>query len=273
MAKDCRVAPRMVNPVNARNPTTTPRACYKRGGTDHFKVVCPRLNQAQRPGGNRPGSWRNNVISKQVERANYVGSRGGSPETRNIRVLDELIVVGVMKHCISLESNIGIGGLGNKEGYSVYVRLKAAARVVKKLCRKRRKPLEFSVGDHVLLKVLPWKGVVRFGKKYKLTPRFVVPFEIIESVSSVAYRLRLPEEQNGVHDTFHVSNLKKCLADPTLQVPLDEIQVDAKLNNIEEPVEILELEFKKLKRSRIAIVKVWWNSKRVLKSCGSVKIK
>ncbi|GJU72767.1 putative reverse transcriptase domain-containing protein [Tanacetum coccineum] len=72
----------------------------------------------------------------------------------------------------------------------------------------------------------------------------------------------LPEELNGVHDTFHVSNLKKCLADPTLQVPLDEIRVDAKLNFVEEPVEILEREFKKLKRSRIAIVKVWWNSKR-----------
>ncbi|GKG36315.1 hypothetical protein Tco_0443993, partial [Tanacetum coccineum] len=77
----------------------------------------------------------------------------------------------------------------------------------------------------------------------------------------VAYRLRLTEELNGVHDTFHVSNLKKCLADPTLQVPLDEIQVDAKLNFMEEPVEILEREFKKLKRSRIAIIKVRWNSK------------
>ncbi|GKC02271.1 putative reverse transcriptase domain-containing protein [Tanacetum coccineum] len=127
---------------------------------------------------------------------------------------------------------------------------------------KRRKPLEFSVGDYVLLKVSPWKGVVRFGKKGKLAPRFVGPFEIIEKVGPVAYRLDLPEELNGVHDTFHVSNLKKCLADPTLQVPLDEIRVDAKLNFVEEPVEILEREFKKLKRSRISIVKVRWNSKR-----------
>ncbi|GKD27508.1 hypothetical protein Tco_1233722 [Tanacetum coccineum] len=78
---------------------------------------------------------------------------------------------------------------------------------------------------------------------------------------SVAYRLKLPKELNGVHDTFHVSNLKKCLADPTLHVPLDEIQVDANLNFIEEHVDILEREFKKLKRSKIAIVKVRWNSK------------
>ncbi|GKE18592.1 hypothetical protein Tco_1426169 [Tanacetum coccineum] len=105
-------------------------------------------------------------------------------------------------------------------------------------------------------------GVVRFGKKRKLAPRFVGPFEITKRIGLVAYRLRLPEELKGVHDTFHVSNLKKCLADPTLQIPLDEIQVDAKLNFIEEPMEILEREFKKLKRSRISIVKVRWNSKR-----------
>ncbi|GJY59008.1 putative reverse transcriptase domain-containing protein [Tanacetum coccineum] len=107
-----------------------------------------------------------------------------------------------------------------------------------------------------------YAGMVCFGKKRKLTPRFVRPFEIIEKVGPVAYRLDLPEELNDVHDTFHVSNLKNCLADPTLQVPLDEIRVEDKLNFIEEPVEILEREIKKLKRSRIAIVKVRWNSKR-----------
>nr|GEX34451.1 putative reverse transcriptase domain-containing protein [Tanacetum cinerariifolium] len=126
---------------------------------------------------------------------------------------------------------------------------------------KRMKPLEFSVGDYVLLKLSAWKGVVCFGKKGKLAPRFVGTFEIIKKEGLVAYRLRLPEKLNGVHDTFHVLNLKKCLADPTLQVPLDEIRVDAKLNFVEEPVEILEREFKMLKRSRIAIVKVRWKSK------------
>ncbi|GJU01660.1 putative reverse transcriptase domain-containing protein [Tanacetum coccineum] len=110
-------------------------------------------------------------------------------------------------------------------------RLKAARDRQKSYADKRRKPLEFSVGEYVLLKVSPWKGVVRFGKKGKLAPRFVGPFEITERIGPVAYRLRLPEELNGV--------LKKCLVDPTLQVPLDEIQVDAKLNFMEEPVEIL----------------------------------
>ncbi|GJZ89391.1 putative reverse transcriptase domain-containing protein [Tanacetum coccineum] len=117
-------------------------------------------------------------------------------------------------------------------------RLKVACDRHKRYADKRRKPLEFSVA-----------------------PRFIEPFEIIERIGPVAYRLDLPEELNSVHNTFHVSNLKKCLADPTLQVPLDEIRVDAKLNFVEEPVEILEREFKKLKRSRIAIVKVRWNSK------------
>ncbi|GKE11691.1 putative reverse transcriptase domain-containing protein [Tanacetum coccineum] len=102
-------------------------------------------------------------------------------------------------------------------------RLKAARDRQKSYADKRRKPLEFSVGDYVLLKVSPWKCVVCFGKKGKLSPRFVGPFEIIEKVGPVAYRLDLPEELNGVHDTFHVSNLKKCLTDPTLKVPLDKI--------------------------------------------------
>nr|GEU94334.1 retrotransposon protein, putative, Ty3-gypsy subclass [Tanacetum cinerariifolium] len=141
-------------------------------------------------------------------------------------------------------------------------RLKAVHDRQKNYTDKRRKSLEFSVGDHVLLKVSHWKGVVRFGKKEKMAPRFLGPFEITERIGPVAYKHRLPEGLNGVHDTFHVSNLKKCLADPTLQVPLDEIQFDAKLNFVEALVEVLERELKKLKRSRITIVKVRWNSKR-----------
>nr|GEW97866.1 putative reverse transcriptase domain-containing protein [Tanacetum cinerariifolium] len=141
-------------------------------------------------------------------------------------------------------------------------RLKAARDRQKSYADKRRKPLEFSVCDYVLLKVSPWKGVVRFGKKGKLAPRFVGPFETIEKVGPVAYMLDFPRKLDSVHDTFHVSNLKKYLADPTLLVSLDEIRVDDKLNFVEEPVKIMEREFKKLKRSRITIVKVQWSAKR-----------
>ncbi|GKE58121.1 putative reverse transcriptase domain-containing protein [Tanacetum coccineum] len=92
-------------------------------------------------------------------------------------------------------------------------RLKAARDRQKSYADNRQKPLEFSVGDKVLLKVSPRKGVVRFGKRSKLSPRYVGPFEIVKRVGPIAYRLRLPQELVGVHDTFHVSNLKKCLAD------------------------------------------------------------
>ncbi|GKB95025.1 putative reverse transcriptase domain-containing protein [Tanacetum coccineum] len=120
----------------------------------------------------------------------------------------------------------------------------------------RRKPLEFEMGDQVLLKVSPWKGVVRFVKKGKLAPRYVGPFEILERIGLVSYRLRLPEELNSVHDTFHVLNLKKCLADANLHVPLDEIKVNKTLCFVEEPVEIMDREVKRLKRRKIALVKV-----------------
>ncbi|GJY99741.1 putative reverse transcriptase domain-containing protein [Tanacetum coccineum] len=116
--------------------------------------------------------------------------------------------------------------------------------------------------DKVLLKVTPWKGVIRFRKKGKLAPRYVGPFEILERIGPVAYRLRLPKELREVHDTFHVSNLKKCLANANLHVPLDEIKIDKTLHFFEEPIEIMDREVKTLKRSKILIVKVRWNSKR-----------
>nr|GEV89409.1 putative reverse transcriptase domain-containing protein [Tanacetum cinerariifolium] len=106
----------------------------------------------------------------------------------------------------------------------------------------RRKPMEFSVRDMVMLKVSPWKGVIRFGKREKLSPRYVGPFKIIDRVGPVAYKLELPRELQGIHNTFHVSNLKKCLADENLIIPLEEIQLDDKLHFIEEPVEIMDRE-------------------------------
>ncbi|GJW87137.1 hypothetical protein Tco_0162477 [Tanacetum coccineum] len=141
-------------------------------------------------------------------------------------------------------------------------KLKTARSRQKSYADKRRKPLEFQVGDRVLLKVSPWKGVVRFGKKGKLAPRYVGPFEIVEHVGPVAYRLKLPQELSCVHDTFHVSNLKKCLAEPDVQVPLDEIEIDENLRFVEEPIEIVERDVKKLKRRRIPLVKVCWNSRQ-----------
>ncbi|KAI3754753.1 hypothetical protein L1987_54543 [Smallanthus sonchifolius] len=127
---------------------------------------------------------------------------------------------------------------------------------------KRRKPLEFQVGDLVLLKVSPWKGVVHFGKKGKLAPRYVGPFKILERIGKVAYKLELPPSLGNVHPTFHVSNLKKCLADENLHIPLDDVHIDETMHFVEKAVENMDREIKQLKRSRIPIVKGRWESKR-----------
>ncbi|GJZ66193.1 putative reverse transcriptase domain-containing protein [Tanacetum coccineum] len=140
--------------------------------------------------------------------------------------------------------------------------IQAARDRHKSYADRRRKPLEFEVGDKVMLKVSPWKGVIRFDKQGKLNPRYIVPFNILAKVGTLAYRLKLPEQLSRVHSTFHVSNLKKCFVDEPLDILLDEIQIDDKLNFIEEPVEIMDREVKRLKQSRILIVKVRWNSRR-----------
>nr|GEW03125.1 putative reverse transcriptase domain-containing protein [Tanacetum cinerariifolium] len=103
--------------------------------------------------------------------------------------------------------------------------------------------MEFQVGDKVMLKVSPWKGVVRFGKRGKLSSRYVGPFKVLERIGDVAYKLDLPEELSRVHNTFHVSNLKKCHADEPLAVPLDGLHFDDKLQFVEEPVEIVDHKF------------------------------
>nr|GFB96637.1 putative reverse transcriptase domain-containing protein [Tanacetum cinerariifolium] len=141
-------------------------------------------------------------------------------------------------------------------------RMQAARDRQKSYADLNCKPMEFQVGDKVMLKVSPWKGVVRFGKQGKLNPRYVGPFKVLERIGDVAYKLDLPEELSRVHNTFHVSNLNKCHADEPLAVPLDGLHFDDKLHFEEEPVEIVDRKVKRLKRSRIPLVKVRWNSKR-----------
>ncbi|GJX76252.1 putative reverse transcriptase domain-containing protein [Tanacetum coccineum] len=137
--------------------------------------------------------------------------------------------------------------------------------------RKYRSPVCWSeVGDsqltspELIRETTEKIGVVRFGKRGKLSPHYIGPFKILARVGPVAYTLELPKKLKGIHSTFHVSNLKKCLAKGDIVVPMDEIQFDDKLHMIEEPVEIVDREVKRFKKSRIPIVKVRWNSQRGL---------
>ncbi|GJY03844.1 hypothetical protein Tco_0369784 [Tanacetum coccineum] len=138
---------------------------------------------------------------------------------------------------------------------------------------RRTKPLEFEVGDMVLLKVSPWKGDVRFRKRGKLSPRYIGPSKILARVGPVAYTLELPKELKGIHSTFHVLNLKKCLAKGDVVVLMDEIQLEDKLHMIKETVEVIDREVKRLKQSWIPIVKVCWNSQRGPEFTWDVRIR
>ncbi|GKF09510.1 putative reverse transcriptase domain-containing protein, partial [Tanacetum coccineum] len=141
-------------------------------------------------------------------------------------------------------------------------RLQAARNRQRSYANIRRKPLEFQVGDRVMLKVSPHKGIFRFGKQGKLNPRYIGPFKILERIGPMAYKLKLPEELSNLHNTFHIFNLKKCLSNESLIIPMKELQLNDKLNFLEEPVEIMDREIEQLKQSHIPIVKVRWNSKR-----------
>nr|GEW51334.1 reverse transcriptase domain-containing protein [Tanacetum cinerariifolium] len=133
---------------------------------------------------------------------------------------------------------------------------------IKEVVTDMRKPMDFQVGDRVMLKVSPWKEVVHFGKRGKLNPIYIGPFKVLSKVGDVTYRLELPQQLSQVHNTFYVSDLKKCLSDESLVISLDELRIDDKLHFVKEPVEIMDREIKQLKRSLIPIITVRWNSKR-----------
>nr|GEU55675.1 reverse transcriptase domain-containing protein [Tanacetum cinerariifolium] len=152
-------------------------------------------------------------------------------------------------------------------------RLQAARNRQRSYANVKRKPLEFQVGDRVMLKVSPRKGLIHFRKRGKVNPRYIRPFKFLERIGLIAYKLKLPKELSNIHSTFHVSNLKKCLSDESLIIPMKELQLDDKLNFVEEPVEIMDRKVKQLKQSHVPIIKVRWNSKRDQNLYGNVKIK
>ncbi|GKB67139.1 hypothetical protein Tco_0928551 [Tanacetum coccineum] len=191
-------------------------------------------------------------------------SRKERVKPRCVRAMAMTIQYGVTGMILAAQSSIGrkCNGRGPyiKETTDIVVvikeKLQAARDHQKSYADSGCKMTEYEVGENMFLKVSPWKGVMRFWKRGKLAPRYVGPFEILERIGPVTYRLRLPEELIGVHDTFHVSNLKKCLGNANFHVPLNEIKIEKTLRFVEEPIEIMDHEVKSLKRSRIPLVKV-----------------
>ncbi|GJU25238.1 putative reverse transcriptase domain-containing protein [Tanacetum coccineum] len=200
------------------------------------------------------------------------------PETdgqseRTIQTLEDMLRACVIDFGSGWDKHLPLAEFSYNNSYHASIKVAPFEALYRRKCRShnqllvarsrqksyadvRRKPLEFEVGDKVMLKLSPWKGVVRFGKRGKLSPRYIGPFKILSRVGPVAYKLELLRELQGIHNTFHVSNLKKCLSNEDLIIPLDEVRIDEKLHFIEEPIEIMDREVKQLKQSRIPIVKV-----------------
>ncbi|XP_073035222.1 uncharacterized protein [Primulina eburnea] len=142
-------------------------------------------------------------------------------------------------------------------------RLKAAQDRQAAYANKRRRPLEFQQGDRVFLKVSPFRGTVRFGMKGKLAPRYVGPYEILQRIGTLAYRLALPPSLSGIHDVFHVSMLRKYESDPSHVLDISEVQLDPDVSYVERPVCILDRSERKLRCKLISMVKVQWEHRGV----------
>jgi len=142
-------------------------------------------------------------------------------------------------------------------------RLKTAQDRQRSYADKRRRDLEFEVGDKVFLKLSPWKGILRFGRKGKLSPRYIGPYEVLERIGPSAYRLALPMELSKIHDVFHVSLLRKYIPDPTHVLEAQPIQVNEDLSYEEEPVQILDCKEQVLRTKTILLVKVLWRNHQI----------
>ncbi|XP_057519146.1 uncharacterized protein LOC130799886 [Amaranthus tricolor] len=139
-------------------------------------------------------------------------------------------------------------------------RMKAAQDRQKSYADQRRRPLEFQVGDKVFLRVSPTRGVMRFGKKGKLSPRFIGPYEILERIGEVAYRLALPASIDRVHDVFHVSQLRQYIWDDSHVLQPEQLTLDDTLQYKETPIQILDKKTHDTRPGSVALVKVLWSN-------------
>nr|GEU44097.1 putative reverse transcriptase domain-containing protein [Tanacetum cinerariifolium] len=171
---------------------------------------------------------------------------------RTIQTLEDMLRACVINFGNGWERHLPLVEFSYNNSYHASIKASSFEALYGRKC----KPLEFKVDDRVMLKVSPWKGIMRFGKQGKLNPRYIRPFKVLANVGTIAYRLELPQQLSRVHNTFHVSNLKKCLSDEPIAISLDEVHIDDKLRFVEEPIEIMDCQVKRLKKSCIPIIKV-----------------
>ncbi|GKB42573.1 putative reverse transcriptase domain-containing protein [Tanacetum coccineum] len=217
-----------------------------------------------------------NALGTQLNMSTAYHPETDGQSERTIQTLEDMLRVCVIDFRKGWEKHLAMVEFSYNNSYhasikaapfeALYVqirqRLQAARDRQRSYANVRRKTLEFQVEDRVMLKVSPRKGIIRFGKQGKLNPRYIGPFKILKRVGPVAYTLELPEELSNIQNTFHVSNIKKCLSGESLVILMKELRLYDKLNFVEEPMETMDREVKQLRQSRIPMVKVKWNSKR-----------
>ncbi|GJT88864.1 putative reverse transcriptase domain-containing protein [Tanacetum coccineum] len=202
----------------------------------------------------------NKALGTQLDMSMSYHPQTNGQSERTIQTLEDMLCACVINFGKGWDKHLPLVKFSYNNSYHTSIKATSFKALYGRKCRppvcwaesyadRRRKPLEFEVGDKVMLKVSSWKGVIWFGKRGKLNPHYIGPFKILAKVGTVAYRHELPEQLSMVHSTFHVSNLKKCFSDEPLAIPLDEIQIDDKLNFIEELVEIMDREVKWLNQS------------------------
>nr|GEV12754.1 putative reverse transcriptase domain-containing protein [Tanacetum cinerariifolium] len=262
---DCR------SPAATNNQTNL--TCYECGNQGKYKSYCPELKNQNHDNQAKGTKARGMMRSLQkdlgttlaISVAYHLETDGQSERT--IQTLKDMPRVCVIDFGNCWVKHFPLVEFSYNNSYRASIKAAPFEELYGRKCRSpvcwaERKSMELQVGDRVMLKVLPWKGVVRFGKRGKLNLKYVRPFKVLAKVGVVSYKLKLPQELSKVHNTFQVSDLKKCYADEPLDVLLDGLHIDNKLHLIKEPVEIIDHEVKRLKQNRIPIIKVRWNSKR-----------
>ncbi|GJR33955.1 putative reverse transcriptase domain-containing protein [Tanacetum coccineum] len=229
-------------------------------------LTCSRVKaECQKPSGLliQPEIITSSDLGTQLDMSTVYNPETDGQSERTIETLKDMLRACVIDFGKGWERHLPLAEVGDvqlmgleiihettKKIVQIRQRLQAARDRQRSYANVTRKPLEFQVGDRVMLKVLPRKGVIRFGKRGKLNPGYIGPFKILKRVGLVAYKLELPEELSNVHSTFLVYNLKNKLYDESLVIPMKELRLDDKLNFVEEPVEIMDREVKQLKQSR-----------------------